>query len=78
MIKDHFVEEPHDDLYEFLGTIQILASIEKAGELWLNFIGVPQPFAVSEIECIVGGSDVIDEEGYCTPDMSLIFGEVTS
>lgn len=76
LIKDHFIEAPHDDLVEYLGTTQVLERVEKAGEMWLFFEGLPQPFALSEIECVVNKSDIIDEEDYCAPDMTLIFGEV--
>lgn len=78
LIKDHFVETPHEDLYPYLGTIQIIERIEMASEAWIYFENVPQPFAASEVECVVGGVDTIDESEYDVSDMSMIFGEVTS
>lgn len=76
LIKDHFVESPHEDLFDYLGTIQTVKSIDWSGDVWISFENVPQPFALSEIECVVGNVEEIDENEYDPGDMYLIFGEV--
>ena len=78
LVKDHFVETPHEDLYPYLGTVLEMERIEMANEPWIYFKDVPQPFAASEVECVVGGVDTIDESDYDVTDMSMIFGEVAS
>lgn len=71
-----FVEDPHDDLVDYLDTVQVLEKVDLYGTGWAYFEGLPQPFAISEVECVVLEMDCIDEEEYSVGDMSMIFGEV--
>ena len=78
LIKDHFIEEPHELLVEYLGTIQKMERVDLDGNGWVYFENLSQPFAFSEIECVVEDVDTIDEVEYDVADMSMIFGKVTS
>ena len=71
-----FVEDPHDDLVDYLDTVQVLEKVDLYGTGWAYFEGLSQPFAISEVECVVSEMDCIDEEEYSVGDMSMIFGEV--
>lgn len=73
-----FVEDPHDSLIDYLGTVQILERVEYGGSDWAYFEGLPQPFAFSEVEYALYELDEIDSGDYEVADMSMIFGEVTS
>ena len=76
-IGDCFVEYPHDDLTEYLGTVQVLERIEFSSTGWAYFEGLPQPFAFSEVECVLYELEEIDDGDYEVSDMSMIFGEAT-
>ena len=78
LIKDHFVEDPHELLTEYLGTVQIMERFEFGGTVWVYFENLSQPFALSEIECVVFDVEDIDDGEYDVGDMSMIFGEVAS
>lgn len=78
LILDHFVMDPDDSVREFLGTVQVVKSIDSSGDGWVNFENVPQPFAFCEIVCMVGDVECIDEDAYDPEDIMQLFGEVTS
>ena len=69
-----FVEDPHDDLVEYLGTVQVLERTEFSSTGWAYFEGLPQPFAFSEVECALYELEEIDSDDYEVSDMSIIFG----
>lgn len=73
-IADDFVEDPHDDLVEYLGTVQVLERAEFGSTGWAYFEGLPQPFAFSEVECVLYELKEIDDGDYEISDMSMIFG----
>ena len=73
-IGDCFVEDPHDDLIEYLGTVQVLERTEFGSTGWAYFEGLPQPFAFSEVECALNELEEIDDGDYEVSDMSMIFG----
>lgn len=73
-----FVEGSHEDLVDYLGTVQILERVEYGGVDWAYFEGLPQPFAFSEVECALYELEEIDDGDYEVSDMSMIFGEVAS
>lgn len=73
-----FVEDSHEDLVDYLGTVQILERVEYGGVDWAYFEGLPQPFAFSEVECALYELEEIDDGDYEVSDMSMIFGEVAS
>ena len=73
-----FVEDPHDSLVYYLGTVQILERVDHGGSGWAYFEGLPQPFAFSEVEYALYELDEIDSGDYEVADMSMIFGEVAS
>ena len=73
-ISSGFVEDPHDDLVEYLGTVQVLERTEFSSTGWAYFEGLPQPFAFSEVECALYELEEIDSGDYEVADMSMIFG----
>lgn len=77
LIGDDFVEDPHESLNEYLGTVQTVERIESGGTGWIYFKGLPQPFAFSEVASVYE-APVIDDETvpYSIGDIDLILGEV--
>ena len=73
-ISADFVEDPHADLVEYLGTVQVLERTEFSSTDWAYFEGLPQPFAFSEVECALYELEEIDSGDYEVADMSMIFG----
>lgn len=76
-IGDSFVESPHESLVAYLGTVQVLEKVEFGGVDWAYFEGLPQPFAFSEVECVLYELEEIDDGDYEISDLSMIFGEAT-
>lgn len=76
LIGDEFVEDAHDDIKKFLGTVQIVERVEDVSCGWIYFENVPQPFAFSEVVSIVSEVRCIDDESvpYQSGDICLIFG----
>lgn len=75
-IGPRFVEDPHEDIRKFLGSIQELERADLSGTGWAYFNGIPQPFAFSEVECVVYSVPELDLEPYQVGDIHLILGEV--
>lgn len=75
-IASEFVESPHPDLVEYLGTTQVFQSADYSGVGWVYCEGLPQPFAMSEIKYVVRHCECIDDEDYDVGDISMILGQV--
>lgn len=75
---DRFVEPPHPDLEEYLGKIITVDKVDLASCGWVYSYEAPQPFAISEIECVVRDIKCIDDESipYQLGDVDIIFREV--
>lgn len=77
LISDDFVEDPHESLNEYLGTVQTIERIESSGAGWIYFEGLPQPFAFSEVVSIYETPAIDDETvPYSIGDIDLILGKV--
>lgn len=78
LIKDEFFDEPHPDLVNFLGTIQVLERIEYMSDItWAYFKGVPQPFTATELVEVVTDMPLIDEDQYDLGDLNILIGGVS-
>lgn len=77
MIGDNFVESPHPDIERYLATIQTVEKVEFDETGWIYFVGLSQPFAMSEVEYIVYDDIVIDDENvpYECGSFDLLFKE---
>lgn len=77
MISERFVEEPHPDIEQYLGTIQTVDRVDFGSTGWIYFVGLSQPFAMSEVEYIVYDDIVIDDENipYECGSFDLLFKE---
>lgn len=78
LIANDFVEDPHPDLREYLGTVQVVEKIDTSSIGWIYFKDLPQPFAMSEVVCVKYIMESIDDDTipYEHGDVAMILGGV--